>query len=256
MNRLSSDVMFEEIHDSRAASDLLTKFSAPASNPEGFSLFAPLHYEPDYAYPLLIWLHGRGQNENQLRHVMPKISMRNYAAVAPRGTKAIAGESFSTDNQGFTWSSTEEHVISTLERIWEATEQAQRRFHTHPERIFLAGSGSGGTMALRIGMSMPERFCGVVSLGGALPTNNAPLSHLLSTRRLPLLLSVDRANADYPDSLVCANLRLLHIAGMTVTLRQYPAGNPLSDLMLSDIDRWIMETIADEQKAPQSSLAE
>jgi phospholipase/carboxylesterase len=111
-------------------------------------------------------------------------------------------------------------------------------------------------MALRIGMSMPERFCGVISLGGALPNNNAPLSHLLSTRRLPLLLSVDRANADYPDSLVCANLRLLHIAGMTVTLRQYPAGNPLSDLMLSDIDRWIMETIADEQKAPQSSLAE
>ena len=29
------------------------------------SLFAPLHYEPGYAYPLIVWLHGLHGDERQ-----------------------------------------------------------------------------------------------------------------------------------------------------------------------------------------------
>ena len=48
--------------------------------------FAPIRYERGYAYPLVVWLHGALGNEQQLRRVMPLVSMRNYVAVAPRGT--------------------------------------------------------------------------------------------------------------------------------------------------------------------------
>ena len=30
------------------------------------ALFAPMHYEPGYAYPLIVWLHGPGGDERQL----------------------------------------------------------------------------------------------------------------------------------------------------------------------------------------------
>ena len=50
-----------------------------------FATFSPLHYEPKYAYPLIVWLHGSGESEAQLRRVMPAISLRNYASIAPRG---------------------------------------------------------------------------------------------------------------------------------------------------------------------------
>src|SRR5580658_5486284 len=49
------------------------------------STFAPMHYEPGYSYPLLVWLHGAGCDERQLLRIMPLVSMRNYVAVAPRG---------------------------------------------------------------------------------------------------------------------------------------------------------------------------
>ena len=49
------------------------------------TIFAPLHYEPGYSYPLLVWLHGPGCDERQLLRIMPLVSMRNYVAVAPRG---------------------------------------------------------------------------------------------------------------------------------------------------------------------------
>lgn len=250
MNRLLSDVILQETNESCTRGDFYQGNHTVPDDLVGFSVFAPLHYEPDYSYPLLVWLHGSGQNENHLRYVMPRISMRNYVAVAPRGNIAKAEEEFTANPNSFTWCQTEKYVRLTLERVLESIEHARQRFHIHSNRIFLAGSGSGGTMAVRVGMSMPEHFCGIASLGGSLPTGNTPFLRLLDARRLPLLLSVDRDNPDYPDSIVCANLRLLHTAGMTVTLRQYPPGDFLSDLMLSDVDRWMMETIEEEQQAP------
>lgn len=57
-----------------------------------FATFAPMRYEPGYAYPLVIWLHGALGDERQLRQVMPKISMQNFVAVAPRGTCSVRSE--------------------------------------------------------------------------------------------------------------------------------------------------------------------
>src|SRR5688500_15821791 len=66
------------------------------------TLFAPLHYEPNYAYPLVVWLHGPGDDERQLQRVMPLVSMRNYVAAAPRGVcRPQAGMA------GFAWQQTE-----------------------------------------------------------------------------------------------------------------------------------------------------
>ena len=106
MNRLSSSVILEDLNpflsDSQDTDDYLEEsqvhnavldgLSTSADQAEICSLFTPLHYERNYAYPLLIWLHGKGGNEHHLRQVMPKISMRNYAAVAPRGTLPLGHE--------------------------------------------------------------------------------------------------------------------------------------------------------------------
>jgi len=267
MNRLSSNVMLEDmksmVSDAAVTDDDIQETLAQNIFPDDLStsveqtdqteicsVFTPLHYEPNYAYPLLIWLHGAGENETCLRQVMPKISMRNYAAVAPRGTLPLGQERLPQLSDAFTWPLGDIHTADAMDRVCMAIERAEQRFHVDKNRIFLAGNGTGGTMALQIGMTIPDRFSGILSVGGALPREDTILAHLNKSRRLPLLLTVDRDNHQYPDAMVCDDLRLLHIAGMTVTLRQYPAGDALRDSMLSDIDQWIMEVIASEQKAP------
>ena len=263
MNRLASNVMLEEksslIPTSRAGEEaldsgqichsLLSDLSVSADDADICSVFAPLHFEADYNYPLLIWLHGRGENEDHLRYVMPKISMRNYAAVAPRGTLPLDDSQNLETCDEYTWSLGNANFSKAVDRVCHAIEYAKSRFRIDASRIFLAGSGRGGTMALQIGMTLPQTFSGIASIGGALPRQGAPLAHLAASRQLPVLLSVNRKNESYPDELVCQDLRLLHIAGMTVTLRQYPAGDALSDSMLSDVDQWMMEVMAEQQQA-------
>lgn len=200
--------------------------------------FAPLHYERNYAYPLIVWLHGGGENENQLKRIMPAVSMRNYVAVAPRGT--AASEDAST---AFDWVQNENHIHAAEERVLDCIRSARRRFHLAADRVFLAGHGSGGTMALRLALRQPRSFAGVLTLEGEFPTRLAPLAKLTEARQLPIFLVCNRAAVHYPSAAVCRDLRLLHSAGMSIMLREYPGPDGLSPQMLADMDRWLMEQI-------------
>jgi phospholipase/carboxylesterase len=200
--------------------------------------FAPLHYERNYAYPLIVWLHGGGESECQLKRIMPAVSMRNYVAVAPRGTVPLENAS-----AAFDWVQSAEPVQAAEQRVLDCIRSVRRRFHLATERVFLAGHGSGGTMALRIALRQPRLFAGVLTLEGQFPTGFAPLANLTEARQLPIFLVCNRAAVRYPSAAVCEDLRLIHSAGMTIMLREYPGSDGLSPQMLADMDRWLMEQI-------------
>jgi phospholipase/carboxylesterase len=206
-----------------------------------YTQFVPLHYEQNYGYPLLVWLHGGGDSEKQLRRIMPLVSMRNYVAVAPRGTQEVPNRA--GNGRGFQWLQTPAHVSQADEAVRAAIAQTQRRFHIRHDRIFLAGYESGGTMAFRIAAEHPEQYAGVLSLCGPFPTQGAPLAKLNTVRQLSLFVAACRNGKFYPTTQVCDNLRLFHSAGMSITLREYPGEDGLSQRMLADVDRWIMEQI-------------
>lgn len=200
------------------------------------SLFTPMHYERKYAYPLLIWLHGPGDDERQLQRVMPLISMRNYAAVGPRGTQCM-------ESRGFTWGEADQSLIAAEQRVFDCLESATNKFNIAQKRIFLGGFETGGTTAFRIGLRNPDRFAGVLSLGGPFPLNRTPLTRLDEARSLPLFIAQGRDSELYPIDRTCEELRLFHVAGLSVTLRQYPCGDELNTQMLCDMDRWMMEIV-------------
>lgn len=205
---------------------------------ESVATFAPIHYEPGYAYPLIIWLHSSAGNEGELRTIMPLLSVRNYVAVAPRAHAADHRR-----QGGYCWQQ-DEHCIEAAElHITECIDIAARRFHINSSRVFLAGCGSGGTMAMRVAWNQPQHFAGVISINGPVPCNMRPLSRVKDLRRLPCLLAVSQRSSNYSTEHVCRDLRLMHSAGCTVALRQYPGDHQLTDNMLSDVNRWIMEIV-------------
>ncbi|MGD0900233.1 MAG: alpha/beta hydrolase-fold protein, partial [Thermoguttaceae bacterium] len=205
------------------------------------AMFVPLEYEPGYGYPLIVWLHGPGSDERQLLRIMPQVSIQNFVAVAPRGTllkSDVAGR-----REVYGWCHSDELLQQAQQRIFDSIELAGRRYHVNPDRIFLAGFDSGGTMAFRIGLNHPDRFAGIVSLGGAFPTGRNPLARLTETRQMPVFLAAGRRSSTYGENDACADLRLLHTAGLSITLRLYPHGHELTPQMLGDVNRWVMDRI-------------
>jgi phospholipase/carboxylesterase len=238
VDSLSADVpqigLPESFHVSTLKRRREHRVTAPASPP--FATLAPLHYERGYAYPLLVWLHRRSGSEHQLRRIMPHVSLRNFVAAAPRGTVARR-------RGGFHWRQDAEGIEEAETRIFDCIAAAAEKFNIHPERIFLAGCGSGGTMAVRVAWNHPERFAGVATLGGELPSELCPLRRVNAMRRIPCLVAMSRHSPHYPEHQVCRDLRLMHSAGCTVALRQYPGADDLTAGMLSDLNCWLMELV-------------
>lgn len=200
------------------------------------STFMPLHYEAGYSYPLLVWLHGDGDDESVLPAVMQHISTRNQVASAPRGTTNLGEREFG-------WKQSAAGILDAEQAVTEAIEETADRFNIHSDRVFIAGSGSGGTMALRLALRRPEWFAGCASFNGGLPTGERPLSRIKEIRKLPLLLAIQEASDTYSESELCANLSLLHSAGCEVGIRHYQGEGDLQKAMLEDLNRWLMDII-------------
>jgi len=241
MNRIQHPTRsVNEVPDGSAFSIESGLFSSSASDDSSCALFGPKHYEPNYAYPLIVWLHSPGCDERQLMRIMPAVSLRNYVAAAPRG---FCPSGRTSDGERYGWPQAADCVEKAEHRIFESIEAAKARFHVADERVFLAGFGPGGTMAFRVAMGYPSRFAGVVSICGAFPSGRTPFGRLAQARRLPVFLAVGRDSREYPPAKACENLRLFHAAGISVVLRQYPCAQQLTELMLRDLDRWIIEQI-------------
>lgn len=256
--RLSLDLDFAKISHRTETS---------ASQPH--VLFSPLHYEPGYSYPLFIWLHGHGGDERQVMRIMPILSMRNYVAIAPQGFLSPEDKEKTPDTDPasktdlgsldvstilrearrskpiYDWPDTENGLTEAERRIFDCIAVAKQRNNIAANKIFLAGFGSGGTMALRLAFLYPENFAGVASLEGAFPRSGHVLHRWAAARNLSVFLGAGETSDDFSPDDACQALELFHTAGLGTTVRQYPCGRKLVPEMLQDLNRWMMNIVCE-----------
>jgi phospholipase/carboxylesterase len=240
-----------------------TRISQPSnvtSQSHPHVLFSPVHYEPEYAYPLLVWLHGTGGDERQVMRIMPTVSMRNYVAVAPQGLAVSHHDKPAETVNKFDVSSilrngtrtkelydwqpnSDEELTEAETRIFDCIAIAQERCNIASDRIFLAGFGSGGTMALRLASLYPESSAGAASFGGTFPDNRRILLRWEAARSFPVFLAVGESSTEFSPESVCKVMELFHTAGVAVKVREYACGQELIPPMLQDLNRWMMEIV-------------
>ena len=168
--------------------------------------------------------------------MMPSASIRNYVGVAPQ---APEGDT----RRGFYWDQRAGSIETAHASVLASIDHASIRFNISQQKIFVAGFGAGGEMAFRIAFERPELFAGVISINGQLPAGHTPLADLSQCRDLPVFWAHCRQSVEFLQDDLCDQLKLLHVAGFAVTLRQYPSGDQLSANTLSDMNDWIMEVM-------------
>jgi phospholipase/carboxylesterase len=240
-------------HSNVPFGDLASCLSRP---PEGFytsevpavsgwpvRTFLPLGYEPNYPYPLLVFLHQHGGNEEQILRLAPRLSRRNFVCVALRGPHQLAPRD---DRPAYSWGPDGEPDSLVEEYLFGAVEQTRRVCHIHSERIYLVGFCEGAAVAYRVGLLYPEKFAGIVSLNGCMPRRGCPLMRFPQVRQLRAFIGHGIANAIVPLSLAGKDQRLLYTAGLDVRMNTYPANHRIHRDMLRDVNRWIIDQVTDE----------
>jgi phospholipase/carboxylesterase len=204
--------------------------------------FMPIGYEPNYPYPLVVFLHGHGGSEEQILRLAPRLSRRNYICISLRGPEVL--ERRKDGQAAYGWGP--DHSDALIEDyVLSAIEQTRRSYHVHSERIYLAGFCEGAHLAYRMGLTFPDKFAGVVALNGTLPPGG-PLFRLPDIRSLRVMIGHGIANSVVPFGLAKRDYRVLYAAGLDVNLHTYATNHRLHPHMLRDVNRWIQEHVRTE----------
>jgi phospholipase/carboxylesterase len=221
-----------------------TELPAFAESHGGRAVFLPLSMEHRYRYPVVVWLHGDGEGVRQLWQIMPGISDRNYIGIGIPG--AMPAESA----EG-AWTQSPSAIETASRQVQKAIQLLRQKYNINERRVFVAGAGSGGTMAFRIAFRLPHLFLGAASLDGPVPGNLLPLGNVRRSREIPLFWGHSRESNRLPESHLCEQLRLLYVAGFDVTLRQYAGDSHMTDHGLPDLNTWMMERVSGQ---PDSNI--
>jgi enterochelin esterase-like enzyme len=118
-----------------------------------YSVQLPPEYHPSRPWPVLVVLHQTDEG--------PKDAMQRWAAEAARNGYILAAPAWqSAPGATYEYSADEHNTV--LDMLCDL----RRKFQVDSDRVFLAGSASGGSMAFDVGLSHPDQFAGVLPTCG------------------------------------------------------------------------------------------
>ena len=191
-----------------------------------------LELEPDLPgphLPLVLGLHGRGANAEDLSGMASWLNPEGYRFVLPEGPLPIENAPWET---GYAWFALGQQQAATVARSRELLmaliDEIEQRYATPRERMALVGFSQGAVMALEIGLRSPRPFAGVVAMSGFLyaPETLGPELRAGRDRRILLL------HGTYDEVVTIDGARLardvLEAAGLEPEYHELPIGHQVS----------------------------
>lgn len=202
------------------------------------SIFIPERYEDNYAYPLLLWFHSDGADENELEDVMHAVSPQNYLGLSLRGNVNAGHAGCRWNQEGLQFGS-----LTLLDLLHVTACRMRRAFHIHSERIFLAGAGSGATVALQVLAERPDWFAGAVLLNPVWNDNDPMPERLQELRGKSLLHCVSRSTSDDNLARNVEIVRLLRSAGAQLTVELFDQDPDVTSGDVRFVDHWLISQL-------------
>lgn len=196
--------------------------------------YFPTNHEPNYAYPLIIWLTDDLSSSSDFQEKMSRISDQNYLGLD------ISLSQFSSDHNGpvdITGVCSQQLLSHIQEELTEFNQQA----NIHQERIFLAGTGACASLAMKLLLMHPLQFAGFLAIDPINQGLDNPLANFRFLKHLKGMLTTTGAAAnENENSWTKPFAQLLHDAGVQLHLDTQRKSEGKA---YSLINRVVMQTI-------------
>ncbi|MEN3112200.1 alpha/beta hydrolase [Uliginosibacterium paludis] len=192
---------------------------------------------PSHRPPLLILLHGKGANEDDLFALAPHFDPR-FIVVSLRAPHEMAPGYYRWyERTGTPENSVFDEMEIETSRIWliQAINDLVMGLGADARQVHLLGFSQGAAMALAIALTSPGRIRSAVSMAGRLLAATAPHAATASAMQ-HLTLLIQHGSADdlvLPSESVAA-CQLFAELGVAQGIREYQAGHTISPAMLKD----------------------
>ncbi|HLL15066.1 MAG TPA: hypothetical protein VK388_08380 [Pyrinomonadaceae bacterium] len=207
-------------------------------------LYYDLHAPAETPAPLLIALHGYGDNKNWMMREARELAPARMAVAALQGMHQHLKEPRERGaplRYGFGWLTNfhpEESVVVHHRALLDMIEQLTEERIVDPARVFLLGFSQTCALNYRFAFTHPRHLRGVVGICGGLPGDWETGEHYQTTEAAVLHLAGAR-DEFYPPRLVADYAARLAVRARDTEVRSYDAGHELTPAMREDVRAWL-----------------
>ena len=193
--------------------------------------------------PLLLLLHGRGADENDLFGLAPFLDER-FFIVSPRAPVVMP-------YGGYEWfeliiggggdiSVNVQHFLKSRELISQFIGELVAEHDLDAERIYLCGFSQGAIMSLSAALSEPEKFAGVVAMSGrAMPEMLPAEKDSDALKDFPMLITHGIYDPVLPIEHGRASKEILSRLPVKLEYKEYEMAHEISQESLRDVTDWL-----------------
>lgn len=203
----------------------------------------PEKLSTDSTYPTLIFLHGRGADEEDLLGLSGSFDER-LLSISVR-----APFSFEYGG-GYTWyeileMGKPEHEMfkSSYEKLLQFIRDARAQYPIDPKRLFLFGFSMGTVMAYAMLLTQPELFAGVLANSGYLAEDTYLEYNWNAVAGKELFIAHGLLDPAIPVQAAQRARLLFENASARIAYKEYNMGHQIGDESLADITAWLKQRI-------------
>ena len=214
-------------------------------NPLEYLTLLPDGYDASRPYPLIIWLHGFGADMHDLAGLAELVGPTDYIHVLPNAPLGGFGAGDGTIRAWYERGGKEkqESVRLALEAIDTFTSTILSRFHVPDRKALLVGFSQGGSLALRYGLTKPDRFAGLAILSGSLKRVEELGETLPPARDQALFVAHGVHDLLVPVSWGRRAASYLREQGYAPEYREYPIAHAIGDEEIVALRAWVARVL-------------
>lgn len=178
----------------------------------------------DAEMPLVIVLHGRGANANDLADIAPALD-GGYRFVFPNAPKPL--EAYPGMTFGYTWFDgwppAGNSIAESRQLLLRFIDEVVERYPTPEGKLVISGFSQGALMSLDVGFRTAKKVAGIVAMSGALYEDD--MADLRARKDIPVLIVHGTADDMIPVNAARRTRRVLEDHGIEPEYHEFPMGH-------------------------------
>lgn len=198
--------------------------------------------QPDTAaLPLVIIMHGRGADANDLADLAPYMDdgYRFVFPNAPRPFEPMPGTTF-----GFTWFDglppEQKSLEASRKLLLDFIDEMAAKYPTPAGKILLGGFSQGGMMSLDAGFRTKQKLAGILVMSGALYEGDLPPLR----NDVPVMILHGTADEMININMARRTRRVLEEHGVEPEYHEFPMGHEISPESLAVVTEFVRRCLS------------
>lgn len=205
----------------------LTKFPASPADPQ-----------PDFVYPTILALHGRGSNEGDLIGLADYLP-KKYLWISPRGTFDLgpdAYEWFQITQVGKPDPTRLKNALNTIDKF---IDEIIKNYPVDKNKLYLLGFSQGSIVSMSYALTKPQRVAGVIAQSGYIPHESGLQIDEAGIKGKPFILTHGIQDSILPIDWARRSRDTLQKLGTKLEYHEFNMAHNVSAESIAVVNTWL-----------------